>query len=303
MTAVTSHDAKTIHRLLVWNPAERGFTKRQDNPIDADWLIVDDVSMVDLLLAHALWRATAASTRVVWIGDEHQLPSVGPGSILKDVISSGRFPVFRLTRNFRSTSGITVAAHALLAGRVPRSNQDVTIVRYDKGEMGVQQEILEQIQQLHEQETPWEDIQVLCPIRRGSLGTDALNPLLRNLMNPERSRQTTFTAKGGLVFREGDRVMQTKNAYAKNVFNGDMGVVVAIRPDLSSEEDDNRLWVQFPDQAVGFSPEDAQHLRLAYATTVHKSQGSEYPVVVFPLFYDAYVMLHRNLVYAALTRS
>ncbi len=305
MTALTGHDAQTIHRLLNWSPAERGFTKTADNPVEADWLIIDEVSMVDLPLAHALWQATAPTTQVLWIGDEHQLPSVGPGSILKDVIQSGRFPVFRLTQNFRSTSGITVAAHDLLANRVPKSNADVTIVRYDKGvdKRGVQQELVEQIRQLHQHGTPWDAIQVLTPIRRGLLGTDGLNPLLRDLMNPERSGQPQFTAKGGLVFREGDRLMQTKNAYSKNVFNGDMGVVVAIRPDLAEDDDDDRLWVQFPDQTVGFSTDEAQMLRLAYATTVHKSQGSEYPIVLFPLFYDAYVMLHRNLVYTALTRA
>ncbi len=305
MTQLTGHDAQTIHRLLGWSPPERGFIKMAGNPVDADWLIIDEVSMVDLPLAHALWQATAPTTRVLWIGDEHQLPSVGPGSILKDVIHSGRFPIYRLTQNFRSTSGITVAAHDLLAHRVPKSNLDVTIVRHQKGDdkLAVQQEILEQILLLHRRGTPWEAIQVLTPIRRGRLGTDGLNPLLRDLMNPEHAGQSRFIAKGGLAFREGDRLMQTKNAYGKNVFNGDMGVVVAIRPDLAEDDDDDRLWVQFADQTVGFSAEEAYTLRLAYATTVHKSQGSEYPIVLFPLFYDAYVMLHRNLVYTALTRA
>lgn len=305
MTAVTGHEALTVHRLLGFAPGD-GFVKDREDPIEADWLVCDEVSMMDLPLAHALWRATSPQTRVVWIGDEHQLPSVGPGSVLRDIIRSGRVPVYRLTQNFRSTSGITVAAHDLLAQRVPRSNDDVTVQSYAKGvdKQAVQRALLKRIQALYAAGTAWEDIQVLTPIRRGPLGTDTLNPLLRDLMNPARLHQPAWTARGGLSFRMGDRVMQTRNAYGKNVFNGDMGLVTAIRPDPSVEDDDrDYLWVQFPDQTVSFSPEAARDLRLAYATTVHKAQGSEYPVVLFLLMYDAYIMLYRNLVYTAVTRA
>lgn len=305
MAAVTGHSAVTIHRLLGWSPSERGFTKNQDDPLEAAWIIVDEVSMVDLPLAAALWQATGPKTRVVWIGDEHQLPSVGPGSVLKDLIQSQRVPVYRLTHNFRSTSGITVAAHDLLAHHIPKANADVAITRYDKGidKVQVQQEVLAQIRALHRSGTPWEAIQVLTPIRRGPLGTDVLNTLLRDVMNPAHAHQATWTATGGATFRVGDRVMQTKNAYGKNVFNGDMGVVTGLRPDPDADDDTPKLWVQFIDQTVNFSADEGRDLRLAYATTVHKAQGSEYPVVVFPLFYDAYVMLYRNLVYTALTRA
>lgn len=304
MQAVTGHEALTLHRLLGFVPGE-GFTKDRDDPIEADWLVCDEVSMMDLPLAQALWRATAPTTKVLWIGDEYQLPSVGPGSVLKDVIRSGLVPVFRLTQNFRSTSGITVAAHDLLGRRVPKANQDVAIQAYPKGvnKQKVQAELLHRIQALHQAGTPWEAIQVLTPVRRGYLGTDVLNPLLRDIMNPAQAHQPTWTARGGLSFRIGDRVMQTKNAYNKSVFNGDMGLVAAIRPDPAADDDDERLWVQFPDQRVAFTSEEARDLRLAYATTVHKAQGSEYPVVIFPLMYDAYMMLYRNLVYTAITRA
>jgi exodeoxyribonuclease V alpha subunit len=305
MTAVTGHDAVTLHRLLAWSPTERGFTKNRTDPIDADWLIVDEVSMLDLPLAAALWRATNPRMRVVWIGDEQQLPSVGPGSVLKDVLESAVGPVFRLTHNFRSNSGITVAAHSLLARRVPTANADVAIRPYEKGidKQRVQDDLVRQLIQLHQHGRPWEAIQVLTPIRRGLLGTDALNDRLRDVMNPAPAHQPAWTAAGGQTFRLGDRVMQIKNAYALNVFNGDLGHVVGIHPRPGDEDDGDRLWVQFLDQVVGFTAEEARHLRLAYATTVHKAQGSEFPIVLCPLFYDSYRMLYRNLVYTAMTRA
>ena len=305
MTAVTGHPALTLHRLLGWSPTDMAFLKNAEDPLDVAWLIVDEVSMMDLPLASALWQALAAHTRVVWIGDAHQLPSVGPGSVLKDLIDSQLVPVYALTHNFRSNSGITVAAHDLLAHRVPPANADVMIARYEKGadKTGVQRDLLARIQALHQAGRPWHDIQVLTPIRRGPLGTDALNPLLRDMMNPAGPHDPIWTAQGGLSFRVGDRVMQIKNAYAHNVFNGDMGQVVAIRGDGPDDDNGARLWVQFADHVVAFSPTEGRDLRLAYATTVHKSQGSEYPVVVCSLFYDAYVMLYRNLVYTAMTRA
>ncbi len=306
MTAVTHHPAQTMHRLLEWSAIDHGFTRHADRPLAVTWLIVDEVSMVDLPLADALWQAIGPNTQVLWIGDEHQLPSVGPGSILKDVIASGQVPVFRLHRNFRSTSGISVAAHHLLAGRVIQANDEVAITRYAKGveKASVQAALLNQVQSAHADGIPWDAMQILTPIHRGLLGTEALNPPLRDLMNPQPDSAPSFTAQGGQTFRSGDRVMQTRNAYAKNVVNGDLGFVQAIRPDPEDGDDAApKLWVQFPDHVVTFTTEDARHLQLAYAMTVHKSQGSEYPVVFFPLFYDAFVTLHRNLVYTAITRA
>ncbi len=178
----------------------------------------------------------------------------------------------------------------------------MTVQSYPKGvdKTVVQQDLVARIQTLHAEGMPWNAMQVLTPIRRGLLGTEALNPLLRDLMNPAWPHQPTWTAQGGLSYRVGDRV---KNAYGKNVFNGDMGVVTSIRPDPTDDDEDDRLWVRFVDQTVVFTADEARDLRLAYATTVHKAQGSEYPVVIFPLMYDAYVMLHRNLVYTAMTRA
>lgn len=303
MQAVTGHEARTIHRLL--ESSERRFLRNAENPVKTDWLITDEVSMLDLSLANALWQAIHPSTRVVWIGDEHQLPSVGPGSVLKDVMTGAAVPVTRLTHNFRSTSGITVAAHTLLANRVPTSNSEVTIVDHPKGtdKLGVQEELVALVADLHAQGTSWDDIQVLTPIRRGPLGTEALNTRLRDLMNPVLPGAPMWVAQGGRSFRIGDRVMQTKNAYSLNVFNGDQGVVVDIAPDPLEEEPTPALWVEFPEQQVRFTTEEARNLVLAYATTVHKAQGSEYPVVIVPVCYDAYVMLYRNLVYTAMTRA
>jgi len=305
MQAVTGHEAQTLHRLLEWSPNERGFLRRADHPVEADWLIVDEVSMLDLSLAHALWQAIDARTRVVWIGDEHQLPSVGPGSVLKDVMAAAGVPVTRLTRNFRSTSGITVVAHTWLANQIPSSNQEVTITTHPKGtdKQQIHDELLTLVADRHAQGTAWEDIQVLTPIRRGLLGTDALNDSLRALMNPVKPGDAPWVAQGGRAFRIGDRVMQTKNAYGLNVFNGDQGVVVDIAPDPLEDDSAPLLWVEFPEQRVRFTAEEARSLVLAYATTVHKAQGSEYPVVIVPVCYDAYVMLYRNLVYTAMTRA
>lgn len=308
MQTVTGHEAITAHRLLQWSPQERSFLRNANHPVEAEWLIVDEASMLDLSLAHALWQATAPTTRVVWIGDEHQLPSVGPGSVLKDLIVSGRFPVFRLTHNFRSSSGITVAAHALLSHHIPTSNNEATLVPYAKGsdKLQVQRDLVDRVRAFHHQDGyPWDAIQVLTPMRRGLLGTEALNPLLRDLMNPARPGTPAWTSVNGLSLRIGDRVMQLKNRYAKNVFNGDLGVVDDIGPDPEAEAGDSEdlLWVQFADARVHYTQEEARDLQWAYAITVHKSQGSEYPVVVFPLFFDAYMMLYRNLVYTAMTRA
>ncbi len=308
MQAVTGHEALTAHRLLEWSPQERGFLRNADHPLEADWLIVDETSMVDLSLAHALWQATGPRTQVVWIGDEHQLPSVGAGSVLKDLIASDRFPVFRLTHNFRSSSGITVAAHALLGHHIPTSNREATLVPYSKGsdKLQVQRDLVAQVRAFHDHDGyAWDAIQVLTPMRRGLLGTEALNPLLRDLMNPGSAKAQTWTTAQGLSLRVGDRVMQTKNRYAKNVFNGDLGVVDAIGPDSDADpgEREDLVWVQFADTRAHYTPEEARDLQWAYAITVHKSQGSEYPVVAFPLFFDAYMMLYRNLVYTGMTRA
>lgn len=308
MQAVTGHEATTVHRLLQWSPQERSFLRNADHPVEADWLIVDEASMLDLPLAHALWQATGSKTQVVWIGDEHQLPSVGPGSVLKDLIASGRFPVFRLAHNFRSSSGITVAAHALLGHHIPTTNGEATLVTCPKGidKLQVQRDLVARVRAFHHQDGyPWDAIQVLTPMRRGLLGTEALNPLLRDLMNPASAKAETWTTANGLSLRAGDRVMQLKNRYAKNVFNGDLGVVDAIGPDPEADlgEREDLVWVQFADTRAHYTPEEARDLQWAYAITVHKSQGSEYPVVIFPLFFDAYMMLYRNLVYTGMTRA
>jgi len=319
MEEVTGFPAYTLHRLLEWSPQQRKFTHDDENPLQARWIIVDETSMVDLPLATAFWRAVHPATHVLWLGDEQQLPSVGPGSVLKDIIASGRIPVWRLAQNFRSQSGIATAAHALLAHQVPSSNRDVTIRRYPKGanKETVQRDLLQTVQTFIHHGTPWQDIQVLSPIRRGLLGTDALNVALRDALNPATAHNE-WRAANGASFRLGDRVTQTRNRYDKGVFNGDIGWVVRFGPaahpnalgTLPNEETDEDeaastgVWVHFGADPVWYSAEEAAtDLRLAYATTVHKSQGAEYPIVILPVFYDAYMMLYRNLIYTALTRA
>jgi exodeoxyribonuclease V alpha subunit len=310
MEEVTGHSAMTIHRLLEVAPPH-GFQHNADNPLDIAYLIVDEVSMVDLPLAWALWQAVGPDTRVIWVGDENQLPSVGPGAVLKDFIQSGQFPVYRLAQNFRSTSGIVTNAYRVLTGVPPIRTDEYWWKEYPRGQdKGVVRErLLSLIPQIQSHwGCHWQDIQVLAPIRRGLLGTEALNQELRDLLNPKGS-EPDWVGAFGRTFRLGDRVTQTRNNYRKNVFNGDIGYVVLIdrpTPGTGDDEQDppeSQIHVQYGDEVVTYKPDETRELVLAYATTVHKSQGAEYPVIIIPLFWDAYMMLYRNLLYTAMTRA
>lgn len=299
MEAVTGHPATTVHRLLEWRDGR--FQRGPGRLLDATVLVVDEVSMMDVEVAAALWAATPATAQVVWIGDADQLPAVGPGQVLSDVIASGVVPVYRLTENFRSTSGILQAAHAVLRHTVPASNEAVTIARLPKGidKAAVQQAIVHQAIALTCAGVDPAAIQVLTPMRRGPVGTDALNDRLRAVWNPPRADAPDVTAPDGRVWRVGDRVVQIRNNYDQGVMNGDIGQVVAV----AGGDDPLSVTVAFDSGPVAYDAWMLRDLRLAYALTVHKAQGSEYPYVLFPLCYDAYLLLSQPLVYTALTRA
>lgn len=306
MTEATGIEAFTIHRLLKWDPSSAQFVYGRKNPLPYDLFVVDETSMLDLLLAVALFRAIRPGSCLVLVGDPDQLPSVGPGNVLNDLIDSGVCPVSRLTKIFRQGdgSGIIRAAHDVREGRIPRlpcrakdAPADFYWIEKDDAEEAadvIERMIADRIPKRFGFD-PVRDVQLLCPMNRGAVGTQAMNERLQALLNPEKKLQFR-TPKG--LFKVGDKVMQIQNNYDKGVFNGDMGWLRAI--DYSQEtfrvEFDSRLVVEY-----GF--EEAEQLVMAYAVTVHKSQGCEFPAVVLPLLSQHYMMLQRNLLYTGMTRA
>ncbi|GAB4314497.1 MAG: ATP-dependent RecD-like DNA helicase [Candidatus Sumerlaeia bacterium] len=312
--------AQTIHRLLKYNPHLGGFQHNEGDPLPADVLIVDETSMLDVVLAHHLLKALRSGTTVVFVGDIDQLPSVGPGNFLRDMIASGAVPTVRLTRIFRQAqrSLIVLNAHRINQGRMPlleppgsdrddagggaaRREQDFYFIeRADpsEGVEAIKMLVGERIPHrfhLH----PVRDVQVLTPMHNGELGARHLNQTLQNLLNPPRAAGSggeDGEGEGG-PFRPGDKVMQIRNDYDKEVFNGDVGVVESVNAAQ------RQLAVRFDERVVIYDFNDADQLQLAYAVTVHKSQGSEYPAVVIPVHTQHYIMLQRNLLYTALTRG
>ncbi|MDD3118448.1 MAG: ATP-dependent RecD-like DNA helicase [Victivallales bacterium] len=299
--------ARTIHRLLKWEPEERRFAYGLELKLPCDLLIVDEVSMLDVPLAVQLFRAIAPGTTVVLVGDADQLPSVGPGEVLNDFIASGIFAVTRLTRVFRQGAGsaIIANAHAVNAGRMPElgsGREDKNILRDfywieqddpDKAVELIVRMVSERIPERFGMR-PMRDIQVLSPMNRGSCGTVVLNEVLQAKLNGGHKPQFKM---GDRVFRSGDRVMQTSNNYDKNVYNGDMGRIVNI------DYEAKVFTVSFDRRPVAYEFAEVDQLALAYAITVHKAQGSEFPAVVIPLLNQHYMMLQRNLLYTAMTRA
>ena len=298
--------AKTIHRLLQFDPVTARFSCNRDNPLSCDLLIIDEVSMLDIMLAAALFSAIPAGCSVVLVGDSDQLPSVGPGNVLHDLMDSGFFGVTRLTKIFRQSAGSTIITNAHRVNRgimpeIPRNNADDLAdfywIRQDDPE-----KVAAMIETLVNERIPkrfnfdpMEDIQILSPMNRGECGTAALNEKLSALLLKGSEHFFQF---GNTVFKLGDRVMQTANNYDKNVFNGDMGRIVKL------EEKSKTFHVCFDDERfVEYSFDDAKELTLAYAITIHKSQGSEFPVVIMPVLTQHFVMLQRNLIYTGMTRA
>ena len=302
LAEATGRQAKTIHRLLEFDVG--GPKRGQDLPLDADLLVVDEVSMMDIVLANQLLRALPPTACLLLVGDTDQLPSVGPGAVLGEIIVSGVVPVVRLTEIFRQAqeSGIVRAAHAVHAGELPESataSQPGDFYFIEANEPAV---ILERIVTLLRDRIParfgldpLRDVQVLTPMNRFELGVRNLNTRLQEVFNP--SRQGPEVARFGWTFRVGDKVLQTANNYQKEVFNGDIGRVEKI------DEAEQELHVDFDGRPVSYEFDELDELALAYALTVHKSQGAEYPAVVLPLHPQQHRLLVRNLLYTAITRG
>jgi len=295
MGEMAGEEAKTIHRLLEYNPRQRGFQRGEHRPIEADVVIIDEASMVDLPLLDHLLQAVEPRSHLILLGDVDQLPSVGPGSVLRDLIDSGAVPVVVLRRIFRQSqeSLIVVNAHRILRGESllfgdEREKRDFVFVPREN-----EAEILETVKTLVKKRSGDKEIQVLSPVHRGSLGTVYLNRELQKLLNPGGES----IERGETLFRLGDKVMQLRNNYDKAVFNGDLGRIVRI------DREAGELQVDFDGRPVSYTMEELDELSLAYAISIHKSQGSEYAAVVIPLHTSHYLMLHRSILYTAVTRG
>jgi len=305
LSEATGGDAQTIHRMLGYDPVDQGFLHDAQNPLEADLVIVDEISMLDVVLAHHLLKAVAVPTRILFVGDPNQLPSVGPGNVLHDMLNSGVVPTFRLTRIYRQSQGSLIVsnAHRILDGEepeLPEAGDRKADFYFFPADDPVK--CAERVVEVVTQRIPqnfgldWtKDVQVLAPMYKGECGVDALNERLR-----EERAKTLKTVRelrqGTRVWRVGDRVIHTRNDYEKEVFNGDMGEIVRVG-------DDNSLVVRFPEREVPYTGAEVGDLQPAFAITVHRSQGGEFPAVVFPLVTQHYVMLQRHLLYTAVTRA
>lgn len=300
MSEATGMEAKTIHRLLEYKPPE-GYQRKEENPLEGDVLILDECSMIDIMLMYNLLKAMPEQMTLIMVGDTDQLPSVGAGNVLKDIISSGRIPVVRLCRIFRQARGsrIIMNAHRINKGEQidMRGGRDSDFFFAAKE---TNEEVVELLVKYCTENLPryyhvdaLQDIQVLTPMQRGVCGAANLNQVLQEAMNPG----SIFLRRGGTQYRLHDKVMQIRNDYDKEVFNGDIGVINHV--DMEERE----LTVNFDGREVVYDVSELEELTLAYAITIHKSQGSEYPIVVMPFTMSHYVMLQRNLLYTGVTRA
>ena len=307
LSEVTGMEAKTIHRLLEFKPPE-GYQRNAETPLEGDVLIVDECSMVDVMLMYALLRAVPDSMRLILVGDVDQLPSVGAGNVLRDIIASGVFPVITLTKIFRQAaeSRIILNAHRINRGEYPDLSNG-------KGPDGKGTDFFFQGQEDPEAaagtivnlvktrlpnycRVPPQAIQVLTPMQRGAVGAANLNQLLQAAVNPKKEN-TPELHRGGYIFRPGDKVMQIRNNYDKEVFNGDIGSIESI------DTEERTLTIRLDDRRVEYDLSELDEIVLAYATTVHKAQGAEYPIVVMPVMMTHFPMLQRNLLYTGVTRA
>ncbi|MDE6665952.1 MAG: ATP-dependent RecD-like DNA helicase [Ruminococcus sp.] len=299
MTETTGMEAKTIHRLLEFKPPE-GYQKNENSPLDGDVLIVDESSMIDIILMNSLLKAIPPHMKLILVGDIDQLPSVGAGNVLRDIIDSEQFPVIRLTKIFRQaqSSRIIMNAHRINAGEFPNlsngRNTDFFYIEEEELELAAKK-IVELVKYRLPKycHTAPSDIQVLSPMQRGVVGAANLNILLQEAINPSDK----CLHRAGRSFRQNDKVMQIRNNYDKEVFNGDIGIVSLI------DFENRRLTVIFDNREVEYDVTELDELVQAYAITIHKSQGSEYPVVVMPVMITHFVMLQRNLIYTGITRA
>jgi exodeoxyribonuclease V alpha subunit len=305
LTETTGLEAKTIHRLLEVDPATGRFQRNEDKPLECDMLIVDETSMVDVLLMYALLRALPKTSGLIMVGDVDQLPSVGPGNALRDLIDSGVVPVVRLTEVFRqaASSKIITSAHLIRQGKMPElrtveSGSDFYFIERETPEeiaATLVRLVQDRIPKGHQLD-PIRDIQVLCPMNRGSIGVRELNIVLQGALNPVRPGEPA-AERFGWRFQVRDKVIQTENDYKKEVFNGDVGTIEKIDPV------EQELSIRFDDRLVTYDYGELDEVSLAYAVTIHKSQGSEFPAVVIPLAMQHYMLLQRNLIYTGITRA
>ena len=322
MSEATDHEAKTLHRLLEYTgaPGSGGaFMRSETNPLECDLLIVDEASMIDQILLHHLLKAVPKSASLIFVGDVNQLPSVSPGNVLKDIIDSGVCPVVKLTEIFRQgrESRIIINAHRINDGEMPILPEDQSLELSDfyfiEPKVSAQEmpgedykkifedRVLQTIKKLVAENIPQRfnfdpvnDIQVLSPMHSGSVGTRRLNAELQKILNKGKGASVQRLER---VYKEGDKVMQIKNNYDKDVYNGDIGTITKI------DGDESRLYVKMDTGTVSYEFSELEELVNAYAVSIHKSQGSEYPAVVIPLLTQHYVLLQRNLLYTAITRG
>ncbi|MCR5813143.1 MAG: ATP-dependent RecD-like DNA helicase [Desulfovibrio sp.] len=301
MTEVTGIEAKTIHRLLSYDFKKCGFKKNEEDPLDCDLLVLDEVSMVDLLLFYHLLKALPQNAKFIVVGDTNQLPSVGAGAVLHDLIQSGVVPVVCLTEIFRQSkqSSIISNAHKIIHGQnlfFPNSEKDDMFFMEESDPEKVLETIVGLVKTRLPRKYGWHpvnQIQVLTPMNRGAMGTQRLNEALQEALNPHGQAIT----RGGRVFRLGDKVMQIRNNYDKEVFNGDIGCISRVDPE------NQEVVITIDEREVPYEYQDLDEIVLAYAISIHKSQGAEYPVVVMPICTQHYVMLQRNLLYTGVTRG
>ena len=296
------HDAQTLHRLLEFKPGEGSFGRNSDHLLDADAVVIDETSMLDIVLCHRLLQAVPRSASLLFVGDADQLPSVGPGKVLRDVLDSGTIPSLRLEQVFRQgdRSGIVDAAHRVNRGLLPatrptRSGGDFYLVEVDEPEpaAGIIVRLCQERIPRRFGLDPMRDIQVLCPMNRGAIGAHQLNDRLRETLNPQGVEVVRF----GRTFRAGDPVLQTVNNYDKGIFNGDLGHIEEVAVDAGT------VRVVFDGATLDYDLSELDELQPSYAMTVHRAQGSEFPAVVVPVLTQHYPMLQRNLLYTAISRG
>lgn len=306
LAEVSGREASTIHRLLEFDPSKMQFKRNEYAPLDTDLLLLDEVSMIDTVLFSQLLKALPIRCRLILVGDSDQLPSVGPGSVLKDLLASEAVPAVELKTIFRQAeaSRIVRNAHLVNQGQMPAllpprgatRNEDAFFVAAESPEAVVEQVLDLVTRRLPAAGYAINDIQVLCPLNRGLVGSQHLNQQLQALINPQDLSKAELI-RGSRILRAGDRVIQLRNNYDREVFNGDMGEIRRI------DHEDQQIVVAYPDHVVAYDFSEQDELALAYSLSIHKSQGSEFPVVVMPLAMQHYMMLQRNLLYTGMTRA
>ncbi|HEU5141373.1 MAG TPA: ATP-dependent RecD-like DNA helicase [Bacillales bacterium] len=306
MNEATGVPAVTIHRLLGWKGGHSGYEHDEDNPVEGRLVIVDEVSMVDIWLANQLFKSLPDDVQVVVVGDEDQLPSVGPGQVLKDLLASETIPTVQLVDIYRQAEGSSIVqfAHNIKAGEIP---DDLHLAKTDRRFFDCYQpQVVDVVKQVCENAMQkgytTKDIQVLAPIYRGSAGVERLNAELQELFNP-KSDQKRELSIGNVTFRSGDKVLQLVNNPEQHVFNGDIGEVVAVSYARENTDQQDMLVVSFDGTEIYYAKQDLNQIALAYCCSIHKSQGSEFPIVVLPVVRGYWRMLKRNLIYTAVTRS